>query len=76
MLFRFNYDNLHDFTTEGMRFPIDVIFVRASRVLYVREQMLADDYVCDWGDRVLEVNGDWARAHGVAVGQRVVFRER
>jgi uncharacterized protein len=72
------------FWMKGMRFPIDIIWIDADRVVDVSRSVPAPagadaplpTYSPDRpADLALEVNSGWAKRHGVARGDRVRLPE-
>jgi uncharacterized protein len=71
------------FWMKGMRFPIDIVWIKGARVVDVTAGVpppagtnaaLATYSPDRPADRVLEVNAGWAARHGVGRGDRVRVR--
>ena len=71
------------FWMKGMRFPIDIVWIRDGRVVDVTagvpppagtNEALATYSPDRPANRALEVNSGWAERHGVARGDRVRVR--
>jgi uncharacterized protein len=77
MLFLFEAQERHGFWMKDTLVPLDLLFITdAGRVAAVVERRPLTLDVTDGGvdsRYVLEVNGGWARAHGVRPGDRVRF---
>ena len=78
MLFLFDETEDHSFWMKDTLIPLDMIFVdEGGRVVGVVERAepltLSPREVGAPSRYVLEVNGGWAAAHGVAAGDRVRF---
>ena len=74
------------FWMKGMRFPLDMVWIRGDRVVDVSarvpdprpgtpESQLPIYSSSKPADRVLEVNAGWARDHGVRAGDEVRLSE-
>ena len=78
MLFVFPETGEHAFWMKNTLIPLDMIFVdEAQTVVGIVERAEPHSTVprspgrpCRW---VLEVNGGWSAAHGIAIGDRVAF---
>jgi uncharacterized protein len=77
MLFLFDEAALHGFWMKNTLIPLDLLFLAEDgRVAAVVERRPLSLEVTDGGVEsrfVLEVNGGWAREHGVRPGDRVRF---
>ena len=77
MLFVFGESAPHGFWMSNTLIPLDILFLSEDgRVAAVVERQPLSLEVGDGGvpsRYVLEVNGGWARAHGVRTGDRVRF---
>ncbi|HKJ25017.1 MAG TPA: DUF192 domain-containing protein [Myxococcota bacterium] len=86
LLFLHPTTELHRYWMKDMRFPIDIVWMRAGRIVDVshrvpppgpgedgREIVVAPRTPCD---AVLELPAGYARAHGFDVGQRVAIELR
>jgi len=77
MLFVFDESAPHGFWMRNTLIPLDLLFLAEDgRVVAVVERQPLSLEVSDGGVEsryVLEVNGGWARAHGVSPGDRVRF---
>jgi uncharacterized membrane protein (UPF0127 family) len=77
MLFLFDESALHGFWMKNTLIPLDLLFLgEDGRVAAVVERRPLSLEVTDGeveSRYVLEVNGGWARAHGVRPGDRVRF---
>lgn len=75
MLFPYDPPQNVTFHMGNVRFPIDVIFVnRIGRIEHIcenREPGVEEYWTHRQAAAVLEVNGGWCRAHGVATGDRL-----
>ena len=79
MLFVFDEEKPHAFWMKNTPIPLDMIFVsRDGRIVGIRPNAepfsLAPIDVGAASRTVLEVNGGYAAAHGLAVGDRVAYR--
>jgi len=77
MLFVFDQSSPHGFWMKNTLIPLDMLFLGDDgRVLSVVERKPLTEDVTDGGVAsryVLEVNGGWARAHGLARGDQVTL---
>lgn len=77
MIFLFGDTARHGFWMSNTLIPLDMLFIGDDgRVAAVVERQPLSLEVTDGGvdsRYVLEVNGGWSRAHGVAVGDKVRF---
>jgi uncharacterized membrane protein (UPF0127 family) len=77
MLFVFDRSEPHGFWMKNTLIPLDMLFLGDDgRVLAVVERKPLTEDVTDGGVAsryVLEVNGGWARDHGVAKGDQVTL---
>lgn len=78
MLFVFDETSVHAFWMKSTRIPLDMIFIDDDgRIVGVVQRAVPGDLAprsAGGASRyVLEVNGGWAEAHGVAAGDRVRF---
>jgi uncharacterized membrane protein (UPF0127 family) len=77
MLFVFDQSTPHGFWMKNTLIPLDMLFLGDDgRVLSVVERKPLTEDVTDGGVAsryVLEVNGGWARAHGLARGDQVTL---
>ena len=78
MLFVFEESDDHSFWMKNTFLPLDMIFVdeagRVAGVIERAEPLTLQSRTLGKASRyVLEVNGGWAEAHGVAPGDRVRF---
>jgi hypothetical protein len=78
MLFIFDETSVHSFWMKDTLVPLDMLFIDdegriAGIVERAEPRTLAERTVGKPSRYVLEVNGGWARAHGVRAGDRVRF---
>lgn len=78
MLFLFEDDEIHEFWMKNTLIPLDMIFIQADLTVAGVVENAAPKTTkgrsIDVPSRhVLEVNGGFARAHGIAAGTRVRF---
>ena len=78
MLFLFDETSVHSFWMKNTHIPLDMIFIDdEGRIVGIVEsatpRTLTERTVGKPSRYVLEVNGGWAEAHGVAAGDRVRF---
>ena len=78
MLFLFDREQDHAFWMENTLIPLDMIFIddggRIVGIVERAEPLTRTPRRVDGPSRfVLEVNGGWSKAHGVAKGDRVRF---
>ena len=78
MVFLFAEDEVQSFWMKNTLIPLDMIFIAAdltvAGVVENAEPLTTEGRGIDAPSRyVLEVNGGWARAHGVTAGTRVRF---
>lgn len=79
MLFTFPEAGRHGFWMQGMRFPLDFIYIRDLSVVAIIERVPVPDTVPlpfapdEPFDAVLEVNAGWVHARGVRVGDQVAY---
>ena len=82
MIFLFDYPDRHVFWMKGMRFPIDIFWIRGETILAIQEQAepprsgaaletLPRFVPPDQADIVIETRAGVARELGVRPGQRV-----
>jgi uncharacterized membrane protein (UPF0127 family) len=85
MLFSFPGKKRQSFWMKGMRFPIDIVWIRGGTVTGVTAGVPPPSAGTPAAelplyespgtvDRVLEARSGWARAHGVDAGKSVVIR--
>jgi uncharacterized membrane protein (UPF0127 family) len=80
MLFLFDEEKRHSFWMKNTPIPLDLIFIgRDLRIVGIRQNAepfsLKPIDVGEPSGSVLEVNGGFAAAHGLAVGDRVTYRD-
>ncbi|MEA2006595.1 MAG: DUF192 domain-containing protein [Patescibacteria group bacterium] len=77
MFFIHDETEKHGYSMRGMRFDLDLIFIRDGKVVDI-----AKNVACEYNgkieggteyDRVLEVNADWARINEVKIGDEVII---
>lgn len=83
MLFVYPRLGFHSFWMKGMRFPIDIVWIRDGRIAFVSHRVPHEPGVPDRElrtyrspeafDRVLEVPAGYAEAHGWGRGDRVTI---
>jgi uncharacterized protein len=78
MLFLFSGDEIHQFWMKNTLIPLDMIFIRkdgtvAGVVENAEPKTLTGRSVDKASRHVLEVNGGFARAHGIGEGTRVTY---
>jgi uncharacterized membrane protein (UPF0127 family) len=78
MLFLFNQDEIHQFWMKNTLIPLDMIFIRkdgtvAGVVENAEPRTLTGRQVSKESRHVLEVNGGFARLHGIGEGTRVSY---
>jgi uncharacterized protein len=78
MLFLFDESSVHHFWMKDTLVPLDMIFIgEDGRIVGIVEWAVPGDLsprsASGPSRYVLEVNGGWAEAHGVATGDRVRF---
>lgn len=78
MLFLFEADEIHSFWMKNTLIPLDMIFIRADltvagTVENAEPRTLTGRTIGKVSRHVLEVNGGWARAHGVVEGTKLRF---
>lgn len=76
MLFLFDEPGEYAFWMKGMRFPLDIVWLRDDRVVHIERHVSADSQEVlrppEAADSVLEVNA--GEADSLNVGDRVEFR--
>lgn len=85
MLFTFGRAERHSFWMQGMRFPIDIIWIKDGEVVDVTPDVPAQKgaTILDLksyqplvpSDDVLEVPAGYAKAHGIVPGMRVTLSQ-
>ncbi len=78
MIFLFREDEIHTFWMKNTLIPLDMIFLRAdgsvAGVVEKAEPLTETGRTIGTPSRhVLEVNGGWARAHGIVPGMRTEY---
>ncbi len=78
MLFLFEEDEIHSFWMKNTLIPLDMIFIRndgtvAGVVENAEPKTLSGRSIDVESRHVLEVNGGFARAHGIGAGTRVSY---
>lgn len=80
MYFPYERPGFYGFWMKGMRFPIDIVFVREGRIVDLRAQVPFEPggngptiQPRELADGVLEVPAGYAAAQGWRVGDRIVF---
>lgn len=73
MLFVFDDDNRRAFWMKGMKFPIDIIWMRAGEVVFVEQNVDFSDqnkiyYPTEKADSVLEVNAGTCETYDIRKG--------
>lgn len=81
MVFPFNRKALHGFTMQGMRFPLDMIWIAGGKVIDIMRNlqpdkgMLASAYrPVSPADMVLELNAGVSGTDGLKVGDSVILK--
>lgn len=77
MLFVYRGKNIRNFWMKDMRFPLDVLWLAAGRVVGLQENIPPPAPGAEPlrfqspapADAVLEVNGGWIRKHGIKIGE-------
>lgn len=80
MLFVYPKPQVQNFWMKGMAFPLDFVFIRDGRVVEVVENIsplngsgnVSRVQSREEADRVLEVNAEYIRKHGVKVGDPAI----
>jgi uncharacterized protein len=79
MFFVFERDDQHSFWMKDMHYPIDIIWISASKsVVYIETGVAPDTFPHSFtpptpARYVLEVPAGFSEKHGIAVGERVEF---
>jgi uncharacterized protein len=78
MLFLMGHEKVHTFYMRNTLIPLDIIFITRDKTVagVVENAVPLDETSRDVGKPslyVLEVNGGWAKAHGVGAGSKVSF---
>ncbi len=77
MLFVFDQPRSHGFWMQGMRFPLDILWLRDGRVVHIERALQPGDLALREppvpADRVLEVNAGTAERLGLEVGSAVAI---
>ena len=78
MLFLFDSDEIHSFWMKNTLIPLDLIFIRADGTVAgvvesAEPKTLTGRSVGRISRHVLEVNGGFAKAHGIGEGTRVTY---
>jgi uncharacterized protein len=81
MLFVFSDTRMRSFWMKGMRFAIDIIWIREGRIVGVTKRVLSEPGVPDRYlrrylspnpvDMVLEIQEGWAEMHGISNGMAI-----
>lgn len=78
MLFLFNNLDLHNFWMGGMRFPLDILYIRDNEIVEIFEQVpiLTDNdytriYPEEYANKVLELNALWCQKNNIKIGDKV-----
>ncbi|OQA02731.1 MAG: hypothetical protein BWY68_00926 [bacterium ADurb.Bin400] len=81
MLFTYTTSSTPTFTMQGMKFPIDIIWIERGRVVGVLERAAVPEssYIPMYTapapvDMVLEVNAGWVKTNKVKTGDEVLVR--
>lgn len=83
MLFAFGRAQRHAFWMKGMRFPIDIVWIREGEVVDVTPEVPPAEGAIDLrtytpivpADEVLELPAGYAEAHGIVPGTRITLGE-
>lgn len=83
MLFTFGRAQRHSFWMKGMRFPIDIVWIRDGAVVDVTADVPPAEGAIDLrtyvpvvpADEVLELPAGYAAAHGIEPGTRITLGE-
>ncbi len=78
MLFLFDRADYHGIWMKGMRFPIDILWIRDDRVVFVEKNVSEQDQLSvfvpsEVADRVLELNAGSCEKFGITVGDVVRY---
>lgn len=77
MLFVFDKPGYYPFWMKGMKFPIDIIYIKDNKVVTVLRNLKAETsdsaiyYPSTPADKVLEINAGLSAKHGIDVGETV-----
>jgi uncharacterized membrane protein (UPF0127 family) len=77
MLFVFDKPEYYPFWMKGMKFPIDIIYIKGDKVVTVIKDLKPENsdsiiyYPIAPSDKVLEINAGLAAEHGIDVGETV-----
>ena len=83
MLFLFEEPDYHTFWMRGMRFPLDILWIREGVIVHIEENLPPPSplYVrlptyrpAEKADSVLEINAGLVQKYGLQVGDTVVYR--
>ena len=77
MLFVFPQSDRYGFWMKGMEFPLDILWVRDSRVVFIEKGIAVDDQRTlippVSADQVFEMNAGLVDRYGIAIGDRAEF---
>jgi uncharacterized membrane protein (UPF0127 family) len=78
MLFSFSSPGKHGFWMKGMRFPLDIIYLRGTEIVETKENVQPSSFPVPFFpsvdvDAVVEVNAGWVKNHGVKLGDTLDF---
>ncbi len=80
MLFVFDRPNAYGFWMKGMRFSLDILWIRAGTIIHIEQSLDFHDQQRVYSptapaDRVLELNAGTCEKEGIREGDGVVFEK-
>jgi uncharacterized membrane protein (UPF0127 family) len=80
MIFLFDKEDYYPFWMKGMKFPIDIIYIKGDKVVTVFKDLKAENsdsvifYPSSPADKVLEVNAGLSAKNGIEAGDKVELK--
>lgn len=78
MLFLFDKPELYAFWMKGMKFPLDIIFIRNNKIVTLYKSLPINNLTIyparEPSDKVLEINAGLSEKYGIKVGDTVTIK--
>ena len=78
MLFVFDKAGFYPFWMKDMKFPIDIIFIKNSRIVTIYQNLPIDNLniysPTSPSDKVIEINANLSKKYGFGIGDSVIFK--
>src|SRR5579872_5412747 len=78
MLFIFDKSDYYSFWMKDMRFPLDMIFIRGNKIVYIFQNVPIKPFnnveqTTQPADKVLEINAGLSKKYGFKIGDIVIY---